>query len=82
MLALMTVPTCIALWQFSLGCLSFSCTSAYKMIKNTGPSPTSGLAIGQGILHVGIADKSDLHCSSAIFNWLSLQHNVITCISE
>ena len=31
------------------------------------------------MLHVGVADKSDLHCSSAIFTWLSLQHNVTTC---
>ena len=34
------------------------------------------------MLHVGVADNSDLHCSLAIFTWLSLRHNVTTCISE
>ena len=34
------------------------------------------------MLRVNVADKSDLHCSSAIFTSLSLQHNVNTCISE
>ena len=40
------------------------------------------LGLGHGMLHVGVADYSDLHCSLTIFTWLSLQLNVTTCISE
>ena len=34
------------------------------------------------MLHAGVVDKSDLHCSLAVFTWLFLRHIVTTCISE